>query len=139
MKSSCYPDGTGNHWSCLLLEFYILGKINIREEKRKKKKKNQLWDQTTCLSALKQFFVTAFQLFKNTNLQSPLGSVVEAKAVTISTCQPTPLVSVTTFRSGLFSGTHQLLQSTTQFSSSQLLLITWAMNYSCSRENILLV
>uniref|UniRef100_A0A8C0IHF1 Uncharacterized protein n=1 Tax=Bubo bubo TaxID=30461 RepID=A0A8C0IHF1_BUBBB len=80
-------------------------------------KKNKSALRSNNLSALKQLFTTAFQLFKKIRLQSLLGSVAEEAA--ISTCQPTPLVRVTSFRSGLFSsGIHQLLQSTTQFNSS---------------------
>uniref|UniRef100_A0A8D0G026 Uncharacterized protein n=1 Tax=Strix occidentalis caurina TaxID=311401 RepID=A0A8D0G026_STROC len=106
--------------------------MSFREEKNKSALRSNN------LSALKQLFTTAFQLFKKIRLQSLLGSVAEEAA--ISMCQPTPLVRVTSFRSGLFSsGIHQLLQSTTQFNSSPLLLITWDMSYSCSREHILLI
>lgn len=129
---SCYPHGTGNNLSRLFLGFCILGKISIREEKKKSA------FRPNNLSALK-FFAAAFQLFKKTNLQSLLGSLSGWGGCHL--LAPAHL-----------SGQSYQLQimptvlrntppaaSIAQLSSSQLLLITWATSYSCSRENILLV
>lgn len=134
MEFSCYLDGTGNNLSHLLLQFCILGKISIREEK---KKKNQFSDQTTWV--LSNFLQLPFNCLKKTNLQSLLGSLSGwGGCHLLAPAHPSgqsyqlqimPLVLRNTSPAA----------STAQFSSSQLLLITWAMSYSCSRENMLLV
>lgn len=137
MKSSCYPDSIGSHLSCLLLEFCILGKTSIREGKKTKQKTLQLWDQTTYSSGLKQFLQLPFNCLKRLIFNLLLSLVLVAEEAAISTYQPIPMVGITVFRSGLLSsGQHPLLQSTTLLSSSQLLLIIQAVNYSFSRDKL---